>query len=83
MTLDSLRTFTNALTQRLLSHQDFEAVQAFLNVFLRMHADTIISNTELHADVERLLTVQRSESQRILELIASSLGALGFVRDTL
>ncbi|KAJ3812423.1 Utp21 specific WD40 associated putative domain-containing protein [Lentinula aff. lateritia] len=83
VTLDSLRTFINALTQRLLSHQDFEAVQAFLNVFLRMHADTIISNSELHDDVERLMKVQRTESQRILELIASSLGALGFVRDTL
>ncbi|KAJ3868324.1 Utp21 specific WD40 associated putative domain-containing protein [Lentinula novae-zelandiae] len=83
MTLDSLRTFINALTQRLLSHQDFEAVQAFLNVFLRMHADTIVSNSELHDDVERLMKVQRTESQRILELIASSLGALGFVRDTL
>ncbi|KAJ3918095.1 Utp21 specific WD40 associated putative domain-containing protein [Lentinula edodes] len=83
VTLDSLRTFINALTQRLLSHQDFEAVQAFLNVYLRMHADTIISNSELHDDVERLMKVQRTESQRILELIASSLGALGFVRDTL
>ncbi|KAF5389950.1 hypothetical protein D9757_003621 [Collybiopsis confluens] len=83
VTLDHLRTFLNSLTQRLLSHQDFEAVQAFLNVFLRLHADTIISNSELHSDLERLMTVQRSESQRILELIASSLGALGFVRDTL
>ncbi|KAJ3736079.1 Utp21 specific WD40 associated putative domain-containing protein [Lentinula guzmanii] len=83
VTLDSLRTFLNALTQRLLSHQDFEAVQTFLDVFLRMHADIIISNSELHDDVEKLMKVQRSESQRILELIASSLGALGFVRDTL
>ncbi|KIK59596.1 hypothetical protein GYMLUDRAFT_85896 [Collybiopsis luxurians FD-317 M1] len=83
VTLDHLRTFINALTQRLLSHQDFEAVQAFLNIFLRMHADMIISNSELHNDVEKLMSVQRSESQRILELIASSLGALGFVRETL
>ncbi|KAF9063827.1 Utp21-domain-containing protein [Rhodocollybia butyracea] len=82
VTLDHLQTFINALRQRLLSHQDFEAVQAFLNVFIRMHADSIISNSELHSDMERLMTVQRSESQRILELIASSLGALGFVRDT-
>ncbi|KAJ3972683.1 Utp21 specific WD40 associated putative domain-containing protein, partial [Lentinula raphanica] len=82
-TLHSLRTFINALRQRLLSHQDFEAVQTFLNIFLRMHADIIISNSELHEDVEKLMIVQRSESQRLLELVASSLGALGFVRDTL
>ncbi|KAJ4487730.1 Utp21 specific WD40 associated putative domain-containing protein [Lentinula aciculospora] len=83
LTLDSLRIFINALTQRLLSHQDFEAVQVFIRVFLRMHADMIISNGELHDDVEKLMKVQHSESQRILELVAASLGALGFVRDTL
>ncbi|KAF5373929.1 hypothetical protein D9758_000754 [Tetrapyrgos nigripes] len=83
VTLDSLKIFLHALTQRLKSHQDFEAVQAFQNVFLRMHADIIISNSELQQDVEQLSKVQREESSRVLELIASSLGALSFVRDTL
>jgi U3 small nucleolar RNA-associated protein 21 len=83
VTLDSLKTFLRALMQRLLSHQDFEAVQTFQNVFLRMHADIIISNSELQQDVEELSKVQRQESQRVLELIASSLGALSFVKDTL
>jgi len=48
-----------------------------------MHGDVIVANTELQSDLEELLGVQRNESQRVLELIASSLGALGFVRDTL
>lgn len=75
--------FINALTQRLLSHRDFEAVQALQNVFLRMHADVMVSNPELRPDLEKLMAMQQGESERVLELIASSLGALAFVRDTL
>ncbi|KAK1216377.1 rRNA-processing protein utp21 [Marasmius sp. AFHP31] len=81
--LDNVRLFINALAQRLSSHQDFEAVQAMQNVFLKMHADEIIGNIELHPMLERLRDVQRQESRRVLDLVASSLGALGFVRDTM
>lgn len=83
ITLDHIRLFLQALTRRLLSRRDFEAVQTFENVFLRMHADIIVANPELQDELERLMDVQRRESERVLELIASSLGTLGFVRDTL
>ncbi|KAJ7097769.1 Utp21 specific WD40 associated putative domain-containing protein [Mycena belliarum] len=81
--LDSLRTFIVALRQRLVSHRDFEAVQTFQSVFLRMHAEVIVENPELQDELESLMQAQRKESERILELIASSLGTLGFVRETL
>ncbi|KAJ6525623.1 Utp21 specific WD40 associated putative domain-containing protein [Mycena capillaripes] len=81
--LDSLKTFIVALTQRLRSHRDFEAVQTFQNVFLRMHAEVIVENPELQAGLDTLMQVQRKESERVLELIASSLGTLSFVRETL
>ncbi|KAK7054659.1 rRNA-processing protein utp21 [Paramarasmius palmivorus] len=83
VTLEHLRRFINALTQRLASHQDFEAVQSLQKVFLRMHADEIMSNVELEGDLERLMVVQRKESRRVIELVTSSLGTLGFVRDTM
>ena len=83
VTTDSLSLFINALSRRLLSHRDFEAVQALLNVFLRMQGDVLIANPEILHKLEGLMEVQRKESQKVLELIASSLGALGFVRDTL
>ena len=83
VTLDSLSLFVNALTQRLHSHRDFEAVQAIQNVFLRMHGDVLIANQEMQSELEKLSQAQQKESQRILELIASSLGTLGFVKDTL
>ncbi|KIL69996.1 hypothetical protein M378DRAFT_184349 [Amanita muscaria Koide BX008] len=81
VSLEGIDTFVNALIQRLLSHRDFEAVQALQNVFLRMHADVLIQNPELQQRLERLAVVQKEESQRVLDLIASSLGTLGFVRD--
>lgn len=82
-TLDHLRLFLRALTSRLKSHRDFEAVQTLQNVFLRIHADVIIANEEVQGELKSLADVQRQESERVLELIASSLGTLGFVRDTL
>ncbi|KAF8350478.1 Utp21 specific WD40 associated putative domain-containing protein [Amanita rubescens] len=81
ISLNGMDMFINALTQRLSSHRDFEAVQALQNVFLRIHADVLIENPELRQRLERLAAVQREESQRVLDLIASSLGTLGFVRD--
>jgi U3 small nucleolar RNA-associated protein 21 len=48
-----------------------------------MHADVLVANAELQNDLEGLMDVQQQESERVLELIASSLGTLGFVRDTL
>ncbi|KAI0748597.1 Utp21-domain-containing protein [Daedaleopsis nitida] len=83
VSLDALRMFLRALAQRLRSHRDFEAVQTFMNVFLRMHGDVFVSNAEVRRDLEMLAQAQRKESERLLELLASSLGTLGFVRDTM
>jgi U3 small nucleolar RNA-associated protein 21 len=83
VTLESLQIFINALKRRLLSHRDFEAVQALQNVFMRMHGDVLVANRELQNDLVELMGVQHMQSQKVLELIASSLGTLGFVRDTL
>lgn len=83
VTLDALRLFITALIQRLRSRRDFEAVQTFQNVFLRIHGDVLIANSELRRDLETLQEIQKVEGERVLELLASSLGTLGFVRNTL
>ena len=63
--LDSLRTFVVALRQRLVSRRDFEAVQTFQNVFLRMHAEVIVENPELQDELDTLMQVQKKESERV------------------
>lgn len=70
----------SALLGRLRSHRDFEAVQAFLAVFLSVHGDVLIANAELRGQLERLETEQKKESSRLLELISYSLGTLSFLR---
>ena len=80
VTLDSIKLFIHALTQRLHSRRDFEAVQAMQNIFLKMHGDLFISNPEMKEDLKKLADAQQKESQRVLELLSSSLGILGFVR---
>jgi U3 small nucleolar RNA-associated protein 21 len=75
--------FINALIKRMISHRDFEAVQAFLKVFMNIHAEVIIENIELSSALQKLLDVHKEESEKILELVASSLGTLGFVRTSM
>ena len=72
-----------ALTQRLRSRRDFEAVQTYQSVFLRIHGEILVANTELLGTMEELLTVQKVESERVLGLVTSSLGTLDFVREVL
>jgi U3 small nucleolar RNA-associated protein 21 len=82
-TVEELSLFLRALSQRLKSHRDFEAIQTYLNVFLRVHGEVLVSNPGLRSDLEAFLSLQRQESSRLLDSIASCLGTLAFVRDTL
>jgi U3 small nucleolar RNA-associated protein 21 len=82
-TVQDLSLFLRALSQRLESRRDFEAVQTYLNLFLRVHGELLVSNPELRTDLEAFLSLQRQESSRLLDSIASCLGTLAFVRDTL
>ncbi|KDQ12262.1 hypothetical protein BOTBODRAFT_189275 [Botryobasidium botryosum FD-172 SS1] len=83
-----LALFLGALTQRLRAHRDFEAVQTFISVFLRIHGEALVGESDEDAEEVRrrmvvLREVQKAESSRVMELIQASLGTLAFVRDTL
>lgn len=81
VSLDHLRLILHALTRRLRTRRDFEAVQTFQHVVLQMHGDIIVANGELCEALQALKVAQEEESGRVLELIASNLGILSFVRD--
>lgn len=83
VSLEDLQAFLNALTGRLASHRDFEAVQAFLKVFTNIHAEVIVENPELVESLRQLSDTHKEESSRVLELVACSLGTLGFVRTSM
>ena len=78
--------FIHALTQRLRSHKDFEAVQALLAVFLRPYGEIVIGEGDdgkAKKALEDLLEVQRAEAGRVMRMVTASLGTLSFVRETL
>ncbi|WVQ86757.1 hypothetical protein IAS59_000473 [Cryptococcus gattii] len=80
ISLAHLSSFINALTQRLKSHRDYEAIQAIMSVFLRVHGDMLIANAELKEGLEALKVEQERESKRLRELVGYALGTLGFLR---
>ncbi|KAI5478393.1 WD repeat protein, U3 small nucleolar RNA-associated protein 21 [Pseudohyphozyma bogoriensis] len=80
--LPHLEAFLDALSGRLASHRDFEAVQTFLACFLRIHGDVLVQNTELKGAMEKVAEEQKRESSRLMDLTHYSLGALAFLRST-
>jgi U3 small nucleolar RNA-associated protein 21 len=83
VTIEDLKLFMVAITQRLRSRRDFEAVQTYQNIFLRIHGEVLVANPGLLEAMERLLSIQKVESERVLDLVTSSLGTLDFVREVL
>ncbi|CAE7205857.1 unnamed protein product [Rhizoctonia solani] len=72
-TIEDMELFMHALTQRLKSHRDFEAVQTYLAVFLRIHSEILTEHEELLSAMENLDRVHKQESERILELVDAGL----------
>ncbi|CDZ97730.1 WD repeat protein [Phaffia rhodozyma] len=80
--LEHLNLFILALTQRLKSHKDFEAVEAFISIFLKIHGEVLIQNgEELREGLENLRRAQVKEGGRLAELCGFSQGVLSFVRN--
>ena len=83
VTTENLKSFMIAIIRRLRSRRDFEAVQTYQNIFLRIHGEALITNPELLETMERLLSIQKAESEAVLDLVTSSMGTLDFVREVL
>ncbi len=82
VSLDHLGLFLNAMIARSRSHRDFEAVQALMSVFLTVHADQLIANSELRDPLAALQEEQRKEGKRLGELVSYAMGTLSFLRST-
>lgn len=83
-----LATFVDALTERLISRKDFELVNAWMAVFLKIHADTVSLSSQREGPEYRLLREalaswsheQRQEGKRLTELVGYCRGVAGFLR---
>lgn len=69
-----------ALSSRLRQKRDYELVQAWMAVFLRLHEDEVSSNNEVKCATREWRKAQEEEGRRIGELVGFCSGVVGFLR---
>ena len=72
--------FVNALTWRLQEKRDYELVQAWMSVFLRLHGESVSGDAELLEALRKWRAEQGQESRRLGELVGYCGGVVGFLR---
>ncbi|CBX99958.1 hypothetical protein IAQ61_002826 [Plenodomus lingam] len=75
-----LRTFIEALSARLKERRDYELVQAWMSVFLRLHGDTLVKDQSLIDELRKWQEEANRERERIGGLVGYSVGVVGWVR---
>ncbi|KAF1947761.1 Utp21-domain-containing protein [Clathrospora elynae] len=75
-----LRTFIEALTARLKERRDYELVQAWMSVFLRLHGDVVVREADLVDGLREWQEEAKKERERVGGLVGYSVGVVGWVR---
>ncbi len=75
-----LRLFLDAMTARLVARRDYELAQAWMTVFLRIHADHVTEDEALVAPLRRWRAHQDRERRRLDDLVGYCGGVVGFLR---
>jgi U3 small nucleolar RNA-associated protein 21 len=77
---NELVAFVKALTSRLAQKRDYELVQAWMNVFLKLHSDAIAHDAELTSALVMWREEQQKEARKLGDLIGYCSGLIGFLR---
>ncbi|KAH8587592.1 Utp21 specific WD40 associated putative domain-containing protein [Bisporella sp. PMI_857] len=80
---DELVNFVEALTSRLRQRRDYELVQAWMAVFLRLHGDAVAYDQKLTEALKVWRECQEAEATRIGNLISFCNGVVPFLRNPL
>ncbi|KAH8644331.1 hypothetical protein IG631_01795 [Alternaria alternata] len=75
-----LRTFIEALTARLQEGRDYELVQAWMSVFLRLHGDIVVKDSDLVGELRKWQEEAKRGRERVGGLVGYSVGVVGWVR---
>jgi U3 small nucleolar RNA-associated protein 21 len=75
-----LHTFIQALTARLQERKDYELVQAWMSVFLRLHGDVVGKDEGLVGGLRKWQEEAKRERERVGGLVGYSVGVVGWVR---
>ncbi|KAH6895525.1 Utp21 specific WD40 associated putative domain-containing protein [Thelonectria olida] len=77
---NELLHFIRALTARLQARRDYELMQAWMTVFLRLHFDLVMENETLLAALGEWKAYQVKECARLDGLVGYCSGVVGFLR---
>lgn len=75
-----LQTFVEALISRLQERRDYELVQAWMSVFLRLHGDEVVRDEQLVGLLRKWQEEAKREKERVGGLVGYSSGVIGWVR---
>lgn len=79
--LSEFTSFIDALTKQLVAKQDYELVQAWMAMLLRVHGDVILANGPiLEASLRQWEVAQQAEAERLEALVKYCSGVLSFLR---
>ena len=81
--IELMGIFLQLLQNSLEAHQDFEAVHAYLGLFLKHHSDTILNNVELVEALERLKPVAKESWQDLKMTLSSASTLVNFAKNSL
>ena len=79
---NELVLFVNALTRRLRRRQDYEVVQAWMAVFLKVHGEVIAEDASVKEALRDWRDAQNSEAKRLGSLAGYCSGVVAFLRST-
>jgi len=79
---DEMIPFVRALTSRLRKRRDYELVQAWMTVFLRLHSEDVMQDDVLIESLKQWRSEQEKEGRRLGELVGYCSGVVGFLRST-
>ncbi|CAG8972628.1 hypothetical protein HYALB_00005397 [Hymenoscyphus albidus] len=77
---DELVNFVQALTSRLKQKRDYELVQAWMTVFLRLHMESVAMDERLVGALREWRECQQVEGTRLGDLVGFCGGVVGFLR---
>ena len=77
---NELIAFVAALTSRLRQRQDYELLQAWMAVFLRLHGELVAQDEDLIAALREWKAEQESEAVRLGGLMGYCSSVVGFLR---
>lgn len=75
-----LGIFVSALTSRLRQKRDYELIQAWMAVFLRIHGEVVMQDESLVEALKEWRAEQEVEGKRLNNLVGYCAGVVGFLR---